>query len=243
MSHGANHNILYTLQHGFRSKRFCKTQLVKFVYDIVSNMAAGLQTDVCILDFAKAFDKVRHERLVEKLKWYGIDGSVNRWIQSFLADRKQRVVVEGTLSAELDVTSGVPQGSVLGSYLFLHYINDIAQLYQTYMSAISAIASTVRLFADDTMIYMAIKNDQDAKTLQNDLNLLCEWERKWMMKFHPDKCEILSITRKKHPITYPYQLHGQHLKHCDYAKYLGINVSKDMRWTRHIDTGPSTKGE
>jgi len=83
---------------------------------------------------------------------------------------------------------------------------------------------------------MAIKNVQDAKTLQNDLNLLCEWERKWMMEFHPDKCEILSITRKKHPVTYPYQLHGQHLKHCDYAKYLGINISKDMRWTRHIDT-------
>jgi len=86
------------------------------------------------------------------------------------------------------------------------------------------------------MIYMAIKNDEDAKTLQNDLNLLCEWERKWMMEFHPDKCEILSITRKKHPITYPYQLNGQHLKHCDYAKYLGINISKDMHWTRHIDT-------
>jgi len=84
------------------------------------------------------------------------------------------------------------------------------------------------------MIYMAIKNDQDAKTLQNDLMLLCEWERKWMIEFHPDKREILSITRKKHPITYPYQLHGQHLKHCDYAKYLGINISNDMRWTRPV---------
>ena len=78
------------------------------------------------------------------------------------------MVVEGTSSAELDVTSGVPQGSVLGPCLFLHYINGIAQ----------SLTSTVRLFADDTMIYMAIKNDQDAKTLQNDLNLLCEWERK-----------------------------------------------------------------
>jgi len=221
VSHATNHNILCTLQHGFRSKRSCKTQtqLVKFVHDIVSNMTASFQTDVCILNFAKAFDKVGHKRLVEKLKWYGIDGSVNRWIQSFLADRKQRVVVEGTPSAELDVTSGVPQGSVLGLCLFLHYINDIAQ----------SLTSTVRLFAGDTMIYMAIKNDQHAKTLQNDLNLLCEWERKWMIKFHPDKCEILSITRKKHPITYPYQLHGQHLKHCDYAKYLDINISKDMR--------------
>ena len=68
---------------------------MEFVHEIVSNMAAGLQTDVCILDFAKAFDKVGHRRLVEKLKWYGIDGTANRWIQSFLSGRKQRVVVEG----------------------------------------------------------------------------------------------------------------------------------------------------
>jgi len=81
MSHASNHNILYTLQHGFRSKRSCETQLVKFVHDVVSNMAAGFQTDVCILDFAKAFDKVGHKQLVEKLKWYGIDDSVNRWKQ------------------------------------------------------------------------------------------------------------------------------------------------------------------
>ena len=83
MAHANTHNILYSLQHGFRSKRSCETQLVEFVHDIVSNMAAGLQTDVCILDFAKAFDKVGHRRLVEKLKWYGIDGTANRWIQSF----------------------------------------------------------------------------------------------------------------------------------------------------------------
>jgi len=129
------------------------------------------------------------------------------------------VVVEGASSEELDVTSGVPQGSVLGPCLFLYYINDIAQ----------GLTSTVRLFADDTMMYMAIKSDQDAKTLQKDMDLLCDWENKWMMEFHSDKCEILSITRKKQPIIYPYQLHGHHLKHCDSAKYLGVNISKDMR--------------
>ena len=122
--------------------------------------------------------------------WYGVDGTANRWIQSFLSGRKQRVVVEGASSEELDVTSGVPQGSVLGPCLFLYYISDKAQ----------GLTSTVRLFADDTMIYMAIKSDQDAKALQKDLDLLCDWENKWMMEFHPDKCEILSITRKKQAI-------------------------------------------
>ena len=81
--------------------------------------------------------------------------------------------------------------------LSLYYINDIAQ----------GLTSTVRLFADDTMIYMAIKSDQDAKALQKDLDLLCDWENKWMMEFHPDKCEMLSITRKKQPSIYRTGIH------------------------------------
>jgi len=188
-------------------------------------MAAGLQTDVCILDFAKAFDKFGQRWFVKKLRWYGIDGAVNKWIESFLTCRSQRVVVEGASSDELEVTSGIPQGSVLGPCLFLYYINDIAE----------GLSSTVRLFADDTTIYMVVRNDRDAEALQKDLDLLCEWEDKCMMEFHPDKCEILSITRKKSPVIYPYQIHGQRLKHSDYAKYLGVNISKDMRWNQHID--------
>jgi len=98
--------------------------------------------------------------------------------------------VEGTASEELDVSSGVPQGSVFGPYLFLFYISDIAE----------GLSSTDCLFADDTVIYMAVKNDNDAAILQKDLDLLCDWEAKWKMEFHPDKCEILSITRKKSPV-------------------------------------------
>jgi len=131
------------------------------------------------------------------------------------------------MSWNLEVTSGVPQRTVLGPCLFLYYINDISE----------GLSSTVRLFADDTMIYMVVRNDRDAEALQKDLDLLCEWEFKWMMEFHPDKCEILSITRKKSPVipVYPYQIHWQQLKHSDYAKYLGVNISKDMHWNKHID--------
>ena len=103
----------------------------------------------------------------------------------------------------MEVTSGVSQGSVLGPCLFLYYINDIAE----------GLSSTVRLFADDTMIYMAIRNDSESEALQKDLDLLCEWEAKWMMEFHPDKCEILTITRKKSLVMYTYRIRGQQLKH------------------------------
>ena len=101
IAHARSHNILYPLQHGFRGQRSCETQLLDFVNDIANNMQAGLQTDVCVLDFAKAFDKVSHRRLVYKLCWYGIDRPKNRWISSFLSNRKQRVVVEGVASGEV----------------------------------------------------------------------------------------------------------------------------------------------
>ncbi len=100
------------------------------------------QTDAILLDFAKAFDKVPHKRLLSKLTSYGITGNTHNWITSFLSNRKQRVSV---LSDTTDVTSGVPQGSVLGPILFLLYVNDINENVQ----------SSIRLFADDSIIYIA----------------------------------------------------------------------------------------
>ena len=114
MTHAEQHNILYPLQHGFRPCRSSETQLLETVNDVADNMQLRLQTDVCVLDFSKAFDKVGHKRLVEKLKMYGIDGETNAWIKDLLSDRMQSVLVEGSSSANIPVTSGVPQGSVLG---------------------------------------------------------------------------------------------------------------------------------
>ena len=95
MQHTSRNSIFYGLQHGFRDRRSCETQLLEFVQDIVTNMQDGAQSDVCVLDVSKAFDKVGHQRLVEKLKWYGIRGSVNHWIADFLKNRTQSVVIEG----------------------------------------------------------------------------------------------------------------------------------------------------
>ena len=153
MSHASMHNILYKLQHGFRNKRSCETQLIEFAHDIVTNMQDGCQTDVCILDFCKAFDKVGHQRLVKKLKWYGIDGQTNQWIHNFLNDRTQSVIVDGATSDRVQVKSGVPQGSVLGPCLFLLYINDIAE----------DLNSTTRLFDDDTMIHIGLHGCQGSR--------------------------------------------------------------------------------
>ena len=173
MKHANNHGILYSLQHGFRDRRSCETQLIEFQADILQNMKNGMQTDVLIMDFSKAVDKVGHMHLMEKLKCYGIQGRTNAWIKDFLADRKQVVVVDGEKSYEANVMSGVPQGSVLGPSLFLFYINDIAE----------SMNSSVRLFADDTIAYLAITSLEDAEALQEDLSKLGNGSRNGTWSF------------------------------------------------------------
>ncbi len=217
MRHADNHNILYLLQHGFRDRRSCETQLLGFVNDLVNTMHAGSQTDILVMDFSKAFDKVSHLRLVTKLKYYGIGGRTNRWVQSFLTGRTQRVVLEGESSDDAEVLSGVPQGSVLGPCLFLFYINDLPE----------SLVSNIRLFADDTIVYLTIHSDSDTQVLQRDK--LAEWEILWKMEFHPDKCEVLGVGRKRAMVQNDYILHGKTLATADSAKYLGVTIASDLR--------------
>ena len=152
MRHGTNNDILYPLQHGFREKRSCELQLLGFVNDLLDSLDAGKETDVIVTDFSKAFDKVGHQRLLHKLDFYGVRGLTKKWISSFLSNRTQRVVLEGSSSTEVEVSSGVPQGSVLGPCLFLFYINALPD----------NMISSVRLFADDTIMYLTIDSQCDA---------------------------------------------------------------------------------
>jgi hypothetical protein len=127
------------------------------------------------------------------------------------------------------VDSGVPQGSVLGPGLFIYYINDLQ----------SRLTSTVRLFADDTIAYLTIFNNNDAETLQKDLDKLGHWENEWCMKFHSDKCTlvtVLRVTNKKKTIDAKYQLHRHMLESCTSAKYLGFTFTNKLQWDQHINS-------
>ena len=156
------------------------------------------------MDFAKAFDKDPHRRLLHKLDYYGIRGSTHKWISSWLSGRSQQVVLDGQASDPVSVLSGVPQGLVLGPILFLIFINDLPDNN----------TSSVRLFMDDCVLYRNIHSLQDCLILQEDLDSLGVWEADWQMKFNVAKCHSMRVTRhySHKQIIHDYTLHQQTLE-------------------------------
>jgi len=227
------HSLLTRCQHGFCAKRSCETQLLWTIQTIANKLQGRGQVDVILLDFSKAFDKVPYQRLLHKLHFYGVRGSTLHWVESFLSNKKQRVQLEGVKSKEADVVLGVPQGSVLGPLLFLAYNNDLPE-FVTH--------SETRLFADDSLLFRFITSQHDADLLQKDLSALEKWESDWQMDFHPQKCTVLCISNnKRHRIDTFYMLHQHILATEDSSKYLGVTVSDDLTWKKHINA-TATKG-
>ena len=134
--------------------------------------------------------------------------------------------MDGQSSDYCQVVSGVPQGTVMGPILFLIFINDLP----------NTVNSPCKLFADDLLIYRQICNREDEVKLQQDLDKLALWESRWGMKFHPDKCENITITRKKKPLATKYTLRGHPLKKVPSTKYLGVTLNNHLDWKEHTDT-------
>ncbi|KAI8493409.1 DTW domain-containing protein 2 [Branchiostoma belcheri] len=232
MKHLDTYGILSPAQHGFRKGLSCESQLLLTAQDLAKSIDQNQQVDAAVLDFSKAFDTVPHERLLCKLEHYGISGSLLSWLRAFLTERTQCVVFDGGTSKTVKVTSGVPQGTVLGPLLFLLYINDLPQ----------SVSSHVRLFADDCLIYRIITKPSDAQGLQSDLDALTGWQNRWLMSFNPSKCHILHITRKRHPILTQYTLCNEILTSVKSHPYLGVHLSDDLRWDTHIKHTTSKAG-
>ena len=186
--------------------------------EIARRMTGKGQVDVILLDFAKAFDKVPHHRLLHKLDFYGVRESTLRWIESFLRQRKQSVLLDSTRSTEAVVLSGVPQGTILGPLLFLAFIYNLPE---------STKHADARLFADDCLLYRHVLTSQDSAFLQEDLSAIERREETWQMKFHPEKCTVIRIsTNRRHIIKTNYQIHGHSLEVVDSSKYLGLTCQQ-----------------
>ena len=221
VEHLENNELIRDSQHGFRRKRSCLTNLLDFFHDIFNIYDDCKELDILYFDFQKAFDKVPHRRLLSKIKAHGIEGSVLIWIESWLKDRKQRVVVNGKTSSWRAVTSGVPQGSVLGPVLFALYINDIDL----------DIKNIVSKFADDTKIGGKARTQVDRESIQHDIDKVKEWSDVWLMPFNVDKCKALHVGRNN--IKHNYIMRDEILKSVTEERDLGVIISEDLKCSKH----------
>ena len=220
-------NLFNDEQHGFRSGRSCLSQLLAHHNSIIEGLEDGSDVDVIYLDFAKAFDKVHHVILLNKLRKLGICGKIHKWLESFLCGRTQKVSVEGFVSEESAVTSGVPQGTVLGPILFLIHIVDINKDVEH---------CRVSSFADDTRIVKAINKPDDRNLLQTDLNRIYDWSCENKMKFNNDKFEMVSYPVRPEDQTNHryYTQNGHQIESQNVVKDLGITLSNDTYFTSNI---------
>ena len=193
---------------------------------IFSGLDDEAEIAVVFLDLSKAFDKVCHKRLLLKLRQIGVQGSLFKWIRSYLTGRTQRVVLAGQASEFLDIFGSLPQGSILAPLLFLIFLNDIE----------IKIRSNISLFADDVSLLEKFKNCHDLEqTINNDLDTLKNWALKWNMEFNPLKTEIMIFSNKQNKSKPTINYNGIRIKQVSTHKHLGIHLSENMQWTYHID--------
>ncbi|CAM4563975.1 unnamed protein product [Caretta caretta] len=171
------------IQHGFTKGRSCQTNLISFFERVTDFLDKGNAVDLIYLDFSKAFDMVSHGELLVKLEKMGINMKIERWIRNWLKGRLQRVILEGELSGWREVTSGVPQGSVLGPILFNLFITDLS----------TKSGSVLVKFADDTKLGGIANLEKDQDILQEDLDDLVNWNNSNRMKFNSEKCKVMHL--------------------------------------------------
>ena len=227
INHLANNNLLPINQHGFLQGRSTLSQLLNQVETITRVLESGHDLDSIYLDFAKAFDKVDHTILCNKLKKLRIGGKVGVWLHTFLSNRTQQISANGAISSPKPVLSGVPQGTVLGPILFIIMISDLDSDLQV------AFAS---LFADDTRVSAIITSENDAHNLQLELdNTIYPWAQTNKAVFNGDKFEHIHFGNKLENAPTYHDPHGQSISNKVQIRDLGVLISNDLSWSPQID--------
>jgi ribonuclease P/MRP protein subunit RPP40 len=226
--HLERNGLLSDSQHGFRKGRSCLTQLLDHYDKVLKALEDGANCDAIYLDFAKAFDKVDIGILMRRLKEKNISGNVARWIFAWLSGRTQRVITNGSISISSLVTSGVPQGSVLGPLLFLVMIDSITSC---------GTSSWISIFADDSRVTKAIRNTADAEVLQEDLDKIYDWQKTSNTQFNADKFELLQygpLSELKMSYNYLTPEADDIIETKDAVKDLGVTMAASGKFDLHI---------
>ena len=205
---------LHTSQHGFLPGKSCTTQLLSTFDDIGMKLDRGEEIDILYTNMSKAFDRVDNNSLLAKLKYIGLPPLFLKWMSSYILNRQQQVTVLGATSKPLTVVSGVPQGSILGPFLFLVYSNDI-------------LSSCARgaMYADDLKCYQSIKSYDDAHSFQHEIDSVSAATQNCHLNFNESKYSVLKVSRKRNTVQYPYRLNDSPLRLVNNVNDLGIQVT------------------
>ena len=179
------------------------------------------------LDFAKAFDRVNYKILRHKLCNFGISGSLLAWCGDYLSNRKQRVLVDGRCSSWLNVTSGVPQESILGPLFFVIFISDLPEVVSQERS--------VALYEDNCKVFRVVNCPNNLMIFQDDLDNVCTWSQQNRMTFNVKKCKLMRITQKKQPFRCSFTLNGSVLEEVYEFHNLGLLTNHHLSWNSHVD--------
>ena len=221
-----DHSLLTVKNSGFKQKDSTVNQLLSIVHKLYSGLDNKENACLVFLDISKAFDKVWHEGLLFKLKQLGISGTLLKWLESYLALRKQRVILDGCCSDVSYVEAGVPQGSILGPLLFLVYVNDL----------VTDLECDPHLFADDTSLLDIFTNPLTSSLkINRDLERIYKWGRLWRVKFNPIKTIFQIISNRKNVIYPNLIFDGVVIKRSIEHVHLGLTITSNLSWQRHID--------
>lgn len=220
------HNSIIPEQHGFVKRRSTTSNLLIFANYLFENVDKRLQIDAVYTDFKKAFDKVDHEILLNKIAFNGIRGNLLRWFVSYLENRSQMVVVNGHQSVSVNITSGVPQGSILGPLLFIIYINDIKKCFKK---------SKFLMYADDLKAFKTIRTVDDCQSFQEDLDRLAAYCIDNKLHLSIPKCNYIHFTKNNFIINFNYSLNCIPLNNICVVKDLGVLFDGKLSLNQHIE--------
>jgi len=220
-----DNNLIYKYQSGFLPNHSTVYQLIDIYHHVCQALDQNQFSCMIFCDISKAFDRVWHKGLLFKLKQNGIDGKLLNWLSSYLQNRKQKTVIQSSVSNLQSIHAGVPQGSVLGPLLFLIYVNDITE----------SLLSLTRLYADDSSLYCASTSSQDLEGILNhDLRQISIWAKQWLVNFNPSKTEAILFSLKNVQNFPRLLFDNTEIAFVESHKHLGVTLSSNGQWSTHI---------
>ena len=213
-------------QSGFVPGHSTSHQLIELTHEIMQSIDNEELICLIFCDVSKAFDRVWLRDLLLRLERYGIKGNLLRWLESYISNREQRVIIKETISLKGNLKAGVPQGSILDPLLFLIFINDIAD----------DMLGLCRMFADDTSDGERSLEINHLRSMVNiDLNNITHWAKQWLVKLNPEKTEIVYFSTRPSPDDLYFSTDNIKIKPVYAHKHLGVTLRADGKWSKYIN--------